>query len=262
MNPVIARCPHCQTQFRVTQTQLQQAAGRVRCGVCMQVFHAQPATGLASSAANTPRSFAKERLALDPLPKPLAPLEVLGQLSAEPPLLPQRKKKSKGRWLNGLLLLAIPLQALWWWRQELAWQAPLAPAFEWACQYLPCGLQARSNLAAIRSQHLYIRDHPDYEKMLLVSTLIENQADFAQPFPVLGLTFYDLQGRPSAQRYLRPQDYLQGELVNLELMPAHTPIQLELGLEDPGLPSISYTLQFYPTNSDIPSLTAPIERVE
>lgn len=31
-------CPHCQTRFRVTAAQLQQRAGRVRCGLCRKAF--------------------------------------------------------------------------------------------------------------------------------------------------------------------------------------------------------------------------------
>ncbi len=34
------RCPHCQTSFRVTDSQLATARGRVRCGACLEVFNA------------------------------------------------------------------------------------------------------------------------------------------------------------------------------------------------------------------------------
>ena len=34
------QCPHCDTKFRVTDTQLQAADGFVRCGVCEEVFNA------------------------------------------------------------------------------------------------------------------------------------------------------------------------------------------------------------------------------
>ena len=36
-NPVVA-CPHCGTRFRVHQTDLGAASGRLRCGACLQVF--------------------------------------------------------------------------------------------------------------------------------------------------------------------------------------------------------------------------------
>jgi len=39
------QCPHCDTKFRVTETQVQAADGFVRCGVCSEVFNAIEAAG-------------------------------------------------------------------------------------------------------------------------------------------------------------------------------------------------------------------------
>ncbi|MCZ6709254.1 MAG: DUF3426 domain-containing protein [Gammaproteobacteria bacterium] len=36
--PLVTQCPKCRTRFRVTENQLQIAAGRVRCGACLTVF--------------------------------------------------------------------------------------------------------------------------------------------------------------------------------------------------------------------------------
>ncbi|MCZ6617009.1 MAG: DUF3426 domain-containing protein [Gammaproteobacteria bacterium] len=38
LEPLVTECPQCRTRFRVTETQLQVAAGRVRCGSCLTVF--------------------------------------------------------------------------------------------------------------------------------------------------------------------------------------------------------------------------------
>ena len=38
LEPLITRCPSCNTQFRVTENQLAAAGGRVRCGACLRVF--------------------------------------------------------------------------------------------------------------------------------------------------------------------------------------------------------------------------------
>jgi len=37
-SPLITECPNCQTRFRVGESQLQMAHGRVRCGACLAVF--------------------------------------------------------------------------------------------------------------------------------------------------------------------------------------------------------------------------------
>ncbi|WVM94046.1 MJ0042-type zinc finger domain-containing protein [Halopseudomonas pachastrellae] len=39
----VTQCPFCKTHFRLTQEQLQAAAGNVRCGACLKVFNALPA---------------------------------------------------------------------------------------------------------------------------------------------------------------------------------------------------------------------------
>ncbi len=36
--PLITECPNCRTRFRVSESQLQMAHGRVRCGACLAVF--------------------------------------------------------------------------------------------------------------------------------------------------------------------------------------------------------------------------------
>ncbi len=38
LEPLITECPNCRTRFRVNETQLQLASGRVRCGACLTVF--------------------------------------------------------------------------------------------------------------------------------------------------------------------------------------------------------------------------------
>ena len=37
--PLMTRCSHCQTVFRITPEQLRAHGGRVRCGRCLQVFN-------------------------------------------------------------------------------------------------------------------------------------------------------------------------------------------------------------------------------
>lgn len=38
LEPLVTECPNCSTRFRVTDSQLQVAGGRVRCGACLTVF--------------------------------------------------------------------------------------------------------------------------------------------------------------------------------------------------------------------------------
>lgn len=53
----ITQCPHCQTRFRVSDTQLKAASGTVRCGACFKVFTALAYAELATASPN-PESLA------------------------------------------------------------------------------------------------------------------------------------------------------------------------------------------------------------
>ncbi len=70
MEQFATRCPHCHTPFRVTQAQLEQRGGKVRCGVCRETFDgidqlfdfggkfAAPAVAMPSIAATSVASSA------------------------------------------------------------------------------------------------------------------------------------------------------------------------------------------------------------
>ena len=62
----VTQCPHCQTSFRVSHTQLSVARGVVRCGNCLQVFNAAKQLLEQSAAQQAPVPEA-------PTPEPLVP---------------------------------------------------------------------------------------------------------------------------------------------------------------------------------------------
>ncbi len=62
----VTQCPHCQTSFRVSHTQLSVARGVVRCGACLQVFNAarqllEQSAGTQPPAVPTPVPAAAQR---------------------------------------------------------------------------------------------------------------------------------------------------------------------------------------------------------
>lgn len=371
LSHLITRCPACQTAFKLEQRQLQQAGGRVRCGVCHHVFMAaqhmlssqpeptssspQPNTAsrppikpsadrpslhhvVVSPKAREPDAAAtpSPQVSAQPTPvhndkrpasahaaqaqpaaparptaipansKPapiqrhqdaakatshaaakvssdtpasnntqssrpdadvltLSPLQALENLHDEEHLHwhEPAPKLSNGllAWTL-LLLLALPLQWIWWQRQQLAWQPPLGAFIQWSCSSLPCQLHPRSDVDKISSTALSIRDHQEYSNLLQVNLTLLNQAGYNQPYPVLGLVFYDLQGHPRAQRYITSTDYLGGDLEDAKEMPINTPVNISFTLQDPGAPSVGYALHLYAADARIPSFPPKPERVE
>lgn len=74
----VTQCPHCQTSFRVSHTQLSVARGVVRCGNCLQVFNA--------AKQLLEQSAAQQALVVEP-PAPQAPPEPVPE-TPTPPSVP------------------------------------------------------------------------------------------------------------------------------------------------------------------------------
>lgn len=111
------------------------------------------------------------------------------------------------------------------------------------CTQLNCQLPAIQNLRQMTTQHLVVRSHPKLQKALVVDTLLQNQADYAQPFPDLELVFSDLNDNVVASRRFLPAEYLSGELAGQKLMPSYTPIHVALEIVDPGPEAVSYAIR-------------------
>ena len=144
--------------------------------------------------------------------------------------------------LAGLVLLAA--QVLWYqfddWATEPAWRG----TYEVLCRGLGCELPAQRDPSKLGTRHLAVRSDPDQPGMLLVDAVIVNQAEFSQPFPLLELRFTTVAGLPVAGRRFRPDEYLSGDARGMALIPAKTPVQIQLRLDDPGSDAVNYTLQF------------------
>jgi len=62
MTSFVTQCPHCQTSFRVSRTQLAAAQGVVRCGACMELFNAARYLQEADTTGNSDASADGTRL--------------------------------------------------------------------------------------------------------------------------------------------------------------------------------------------------------
>lgn len=77
MNSLVARCPHCDTAFKVVPEQLRVRQGRVRCGVCHEIFDGNAALVRAGHKPVTLRTT-----------DPVAAAPVVSPLASEAPDLP------------------------------------------------------------------------------------------------------------------------------------------------------------------------------
>lgn len=239
-------CPECSTYFRITAEQLRAAQGKVRCSNCDTVFNA-----LESLEETLP---AGQVTANEDSPAPKAKKDK----SKKAPKAKKAKQAGRGSSLFKtiisllLILLFIALmvgQLAYFKRDKLVEKFPvLRPQMEMACSYLknyvPCEISLPRNLSKLELEHKDIRLHPKLNHALLINANLINRANFAQPYPIVVLTFSDNQDRIVARRAFKPSEYLSDpEMANAGLGPQESAL-LVLEVLDPGPSAINFTFEF------------------
>ena len=127
---------------------------------------------------------------------------------------------------------------------QLARQEQFREFYVRACSILKCQLPNQHDISKFRSNNLVVRTHPKFAKVLVIDTIIVNEATYKQPFPNLKLSFSDLNGQLVASRVFNPDQYLGGEMTGENQIPAQQPIHLSLEIADPGEKAVNYSLIF------------------
>jgi predicted Zn finger-like uncharacterized protein len=152
------------------------------------------------------------------------------------------------RWWVGLVAglfgLALIFQVFYFQLPSWSRDPGLRPIYETACSWLGCELPAMRDISRMSARNLVVRSHPDLDNALIVDAVIVNGADYAQPFPDLELRFTAVGGLLVAGRRFRPDEYLNGDDVDVTNMPPNTPVQVSLEIEDPGPDAVNYVLKF------------------
>lgn len=166
----------------------------------------------------------------------------------EDPLELQKKASSASiawGWASAsvIMILIALSQTLYFkfdqWSRTPQWR----PYYSQICSVVGCQLPEIQNLKSMSTQHLVVRSHPKLQRALVVDTLLQNHADYKQPFPDLELVFSDLNNNVVASRQFIPTEYLSGELSGQKSMPTHAPIHIALEIADPGPEAVSYAIR-------------------
>jgi predicted Zn finger-like uncharacterized protein len=107
------------------------------------------------------------------------------------------------------LVLALALQAAYYFRAEVAALAPWArPWLEAACGRLGCEVELpkHASLLTVESAHL----EAEGGDVLILYATLRNRADFDQALPAIELTLTDAREQAVARRLLAPRDYYSG----------------------------------------------------
>ncbi len=234
-------CPRCATAFLVTQEQLGEAQGWVRCGMCQEVFMAQAHTAAPPQALPLEAPLPHQQEALhtaepclddDSTPAPVptttsAPTQISTTPAAASTPLPNRPESIQtpparpapspahappasrtrggpsGRLLLGALIALLALQIGLQVRHSLADAFPQATSLlQSLCPAGRCGLR-QINVVAIEDSS-FTTTGPN---LFHLSAVVANRSDLALDAPVLALTLTDAADQVIARKVYSPQDW-------------------------------------------------------
>jgi len=223
-------CNQCKSRFRLTDKQLQQAYGQVRCSECGAVFNALLA--LKNYDGELPPGYLEQQYEelLAQGSDDLSPDARLGSeneaenarnLSLHEAMYGSERRSffSAGplTWFIGILLLvAVGIaQTIYYKRYQLIENPRYQQQVINLCQMLPC-----------------------------VTGSFVNQAPFAQKMPELLISLFDVQGKLIANRLFRAPEYLPEDR-NRGVLAPQMPIQFRLEIVDPGTDALTYEFEFF-----------------
>ena len=285
--PKVTKCPECNTAFRVSQKQLKASNGSVRCGSCMSIFNAletsatkthkqhnkQPNTEQTNNNKNKPPPISVKRTppkkAINhpkkktvPHPNTLIPtlltlensadliVKELESNNAKNKNIQTKSYKPKLKWafLTTVLVTIIFITIILFNKNSLSLNSKYRGFYIAICQYLHCSIPSYYDTDRIRTLELMVQQHIKHSETLIIDTIIVNEALYPQPFPLLSLTFSDINGNVIYNNIMAPHEYLGGELTGETIMQRNLPIQLSLEIPNPGQKAVNYTLNFHANN--------------
>ncbi|MES2859362.1 MAG: DUF3426 domain-containing protein [Pseudomonadota bacterium] len=157
---------------------------------------------------------------------------------------PAPRRPRRGEWLVlvalGVLLLAQVLIAE---HARLAADPRWRPLLEKTCDILRCRLPPWREPAAFTMLSRDVIAIPERAGVLRVQASIRNDARWAQPWPVLGLSLSDASGRLLGTRRFQPGEYL-GSTAGARTLGAGQAAQLSFDIIEPAPGVVAFDFRF------------------
>jgi predicted Zn finger-like uncharacterized protein len=264
------QCSHCKAIFRVTMKELTAAQGLLRCGECDAVFDAMKSL---STTLPEERRFARTDVTPAKIPEystirsnttnPPPFIERMKALFQRKPIIStrspnvsakrhagsQNKQNKKQAGSPGFLMVGVAsltllllLQLLYFKRNWLAQQPMTASVTQQVCHWLGCKLEVPRDVRHIALLSRNVYSHPNTPGVLTISVSIQNNAAFAQPYPLIEISFLTKNNQIMALRRFTPEEYIKDYAH--ETMPVGTPKELLLNITDPGAGAVSFKFRF------------------
>lgn len=157
-----------------------------------------------------------------------------------------RRQLVSSRWLLIIgitaLVLMLLLQVIYSSRHWLVRYPLTANLTRQMCLSLGCEIHAPRDLQKIKLLSRNVYSHPNAPGVLTVSLSIQNDAAFAQPFPLIEISFLDKDNNVVALRRFTPSEYIKN--FQDELIQPGIPSELLLNISDPGSDAVRFQFHF------------------
>ena len=235
----VTHCPACQTQFVVTEEQLNQHDGAVRCGHCLHVFNA------AEQLVKTEESNTKE-LSIKVLATNVAEIEVQADqhdyLAVQATPVLSTKKSPVLLWiLLAVMFLMAIAQSVYFLRHQIAMYYPnIKPHLVRICEKIGCSIDLPKKIALILIDDSDIQEDAEHSGVMRLSTTLINQAGFYQAYPNLELTLTDVEDKPKLRRIFKPIEYLPAKTDIALGLAAGAVVKVKLAMTSQGIAVAGY----------------------
>ena len=235
----ITHCPACQTQFVVTEEQLNQHDGAVRCGHCLHVFNA--AEQLVKAEESNTKELNTKVLATN-----VAEIEVQADqhdyLAVQATPVLSTKKSPVLLWiLLALMFLTAIAQSVYFLRHQIAMYYPnIKPHLVRVCEKIGCSIDLPKKIALILIDDSDIQEDAEHAGVMRLSTTLINQAGFYQAYPNLELTLTDVEDKPKLCRIFKPIEYLPAKTDIALGLAAGAVVKVKLAMTSQGIAVAGY----------------------
>lgn len=257
----ITNCPACQTQFIVTEGQLNQHNGKVRCGHCLHVFNARDE--LVESNIQTKANLASvdEIDATEEVVAPVAEIIHIHEAStldndaddivnkalikdSQDSYFNKFNNKSKTKnfaptWLIGLfsfvLLIIAIAQSVYFLRTDIATYYPNTKTYlVQACKKIGCSIDLPKKIDLIVIDDSDMQEDANHVGLIHLSSTLINQASFNQAYPNIELTLTDIEDTPQLRRIFKPNEYLPDQADIAKGLAAGEEVKVKLSVTAQG----------------------------
>jgi predicted Zn finger-like uncharacterized protein len=145
--------------------------------------------------------------------------------------------------INILLVTVLAAQWVHFQRTELVQHPVIGPQLQQVYARLDRDIELPRNLDVIRVNRSNVASHPDHTRALLLTAVIENRADMAQPWPHLRIDLQDRWGDTVGARYFTPAEYLAEPDNAAEILVPNEQFAIELAIQDPGPDAVGFQVE-------------------